>query len=597
MWASWLTSQNSNCAAALSTINGDGMVRKKNKGEIMFKNLGIVGQITLGFGVVGLIFFISMLKVGWSFSDVTHNIKQIDEKNLPYVLTVDAMDLSRSDVQQFLTDVAATHNPDGYKDAEAAAKKFQRGIDKFKQLYRSENNGEKLKQIEEIEASFNRFYADGKIMAQAYVVQGIDAGNVLMKGNNTIAGFDKDSEVILHKLTTFREAQVAEAKQVTSNISGNTSDVLWYIIVAGMLASLVVVGLTFLIVRSVKQQLGGELKYAGEVMARIAEGDLSVPVQVRASDSKSMLYRMGEMSDSLAHIVSQVRSNTVTITSGTQQIAEGVGDLSDRTEGQASTLEQTASTMEELSATVKQNADNTKHASQLAATASSIAVKGGDMVGEVMQTMAAISASSKKIVDIISVIEGIAFQTNILALNAAVEAARAGEQGRGFAVVAAEVRNLAQRSAAAAKEIKTLIGDSVDKVEAGSKQVDLAGTTMDEIVVAVKRVTDIMYEISAASAEQSAGIEQVNQAITTMDEVTQQNAALVEEAAASTETMREQAEELARVVSIFKLSNVSKSATTKPEIKKVATTRTVVMPIKRQDKLAKIKDDEDWKEF
>jgi methyl-accepting chemotaxis protein len=253
--------------------------------------------------------------------------------------------------------------------------------------------------------------------------------------------------------------------------------------------------------------------------------------------------------------------------------------------------------MEELSATVKQNADNTKHASQLAATASSIAVKGGDMVGEVMQTMAAISASSKKIVDIISVIEGIAFQTNILALNAAVEAARAGEQGRGFAVVAAEVRNLAQRSAAAAKEIKTLIGDSVDKVEAGSKQVDLAGTTMDEIVVAVKRVTDIMYEISAASAEQSAGIEQVNQAITTMDEVTQQNAALVEEAAASTETMREQAEELARVVSIFKLSNVSKSATTKPEIKKVATTRTVVMPIKRQDKLAKIKDDEDWKEF
>ena len=563
----------------------------------MFKNLGIVGQITLGFAVVGLIFFIAMLKVGWSFSDVTHSIKQIDEKNLPYVLTVDEMDLSRSDVQQFLTDVAATHDPDGYKDAEAAAQKFQHGVDKFKQLYRSENNSEKLKQIESIETSFNRFYDDGKVMAQAYVAQGIDAGNVLMKGNDTIPGFDKDSEVILSELAKFREEQVSEASQATANISSQSNSALWAIVIGGMLASLVVIGLTFWIIRNVSHQLGGELKYAGEVMARITEGDLSTPVQVRANDRKSMLYRMGKMSDSLANIVSQVRSNTVTITTGTQQIAEGVGDLSARTEEQASTLQETASTMEELSATVKQNADNTKHASQLAATASSIAVKGGHVVGEVVQTMTSISNSSKKIVDIISVIEGIAFQTNILALNAAVEAARAGEQGRGFAVVAAEVRNLAQRSAAAAKEIKTLIGDSVNNVEAGSKQVDLAGTTMDEIVVAVKRVTDIMYEISAASTEQSAGIEQVNQAITTMDEVTQQNAALVEEAAASAETMREQAEELARVVSIFKLSNVSRSAVEKPAARKVTATRTAVMPMKKQVKLAQVKDDEDWKEF
>ncbi|NOU01157.1 MAG: hypothetical protein HOO95_06245, partial [Gallionella sp.] len=272
-------------------------------------------------------------------------------------------------------------------------------------------------------------------------------------------------------------------------------------------------------------------------------------------------------------------------------------DLSQRTEEQASTLQETASTMEELSATVKQNAENTKHANQLATSASSIAIQGGHVVGEVVQTMASISTSSKKIVDIISVIEGIAFQTNILALNAAVEAARAGEQGRGFAVVAAEVRNLAQRSAAAAKEIKTLIGDSVDKVEAGSKQVDQAGATMNEIVTAVKRVTDIMYEISAASTEQSAGIEQVNQAIMQMDEVTQQNAALVEQASAAAEAMREQAEELSRVVSIFKLSNVSRSATTKPEARKVTATRTAVMPVKRQVKLAKSNDDEDWREF
>ena len=215
--------------------------------------------------------------------------------------------------------------------------------------------------------------------------------------------------------------------------------------------------------------------------------------------------------------------------------------------------------MEELTSTVKQNAENAKQANQLAANASDIAVKGGQVVGEVVQTMASISTSSKKIVDIISVIEGIAFQTNILALNAAVEAARAGEQGRGFAVVATEVRNLAQRSAAAAKEIKTLIGDSVDKVDAGSRQVDQAGATMNEIVDAVKRVTDIMAEIAAASNEQSAGIEEVNQAIIQMDEVTQQNAALVEEAAAAAESMQEQAGSLMQAVSVFKLETAGKA--------------------------------------
>jgi len=255
--------------------------------------------------------------------------------------------------------------------------------------------------------------------------------------------------------------------------------------------------------------------------------------------------------DKLKGIVLQIQEATDTINTAAKEIAMGNTDLSQRTEQQASSLEETASSMEELTTTVKQNAQNAKEANQLANGASDIAVKGGDVVGKVVKTMSDINDSSREIVDIISVIDGIAFQTNILALNAAVEAARAGEQGRGFAVVASEVRSLAQRSAAAAKEIKTLIGDSVDKVEVGAKLVDEAGNTMDEIVNAVKSVTDIMAEIATASEEQSAGIDQVSQAITQMDEVTQQNAALVEEAAAAAESLEEQAGNLSVSVSIF----------------------------------------------
>ncbi len=256
----------------------------------------------------------------------------------------------------------------------------------------------------------------------------------------------------------------------------------------------------------------------------------------------------------LKDLVVQIKTATDTINAASKEIASGNADLSQRTEEQASSLEETASSMEELTATVKQNAENAKQANQLAASASDIALKGGAVVGQVVETMSSISESSKKIVDIISVIDGIAFQTNILALNAAVEAARAGEQGRGFAVVASEVRNLAQRSAAAAKEIKTLISDSVDKVAVGTDLVDKAGKTMDEVVNSVKRVTDIMGEISAASSEQSAGIEQVNQAVTQMDDMTQQNAALVEQAAAAAESMEQQAQELASLIDTFRLS-------------------------------------------
>jgi methyl-accepting chemotaxis protein len=297
------------------------------------------------------------------------------------------------------------------------------------------------------------------------------------------------------------------------------------------------------------------LREAVDLAKRVAEGDLTAHVEVKSKDETGeLMSALKAMNESLVRIVSEVRSGTETITSASTQIAAGNQDLSSRTEQQAGSLEETASSMEELTSTVKQNADNARQANQLAQSASEVAMKGGAVVSEVVETMGSINDSARKIVDIIGVIDGIAFQTNILALNAAVEAARAGEQGRGFAVVASEVRNLAQRSANAAKEIKALIGDSVEKVGVGAKLVDQAGATMEEVVASVRRVTDIIGEIASASDEQRAGIEQVNQAINEMDQVTQQNAALVEEATAAAESMSDQANNLSQVVSVFKLS-------------------------------------------
>ena len=305
------------------------------------------------------------------------------------------------------------------------------------------------------------------------------------------------------------------------------------------------------------------LNAAVKMSRQVAQGDLSAEVAVQGKDEAGQLLQaLQEMNLSLRNIVSNVRMGTDTINTASSEIANGNLDLSGRTEQQAGALEETASAMEQLTSTVKQNADNARQANQLAASASEVAEQGGAVVSQVVQTMASINDSSRKIVDIISVIDGIAFQTNILALNAAVEAARAGEQGRGFAVVASEVRSLAQRSAAAAKEIKGLIDDSVEKVGAGSQLVAQAGHTMDEVVASVKRVTDVMSEITAASQEQSTGIEEVNRAIAQMDENTQQNAALVEQAAAAAQSLQDQAASLQQLVSVFNLHGTPALAAT-----------------------------------
>ena len=320
--------------------------------------------------------------------------------------------------------------------------------------------------------------------------------------------------------------------------------------------------IVLLVLRNVERSIGGEPADVAEAATRIATGDLTVDLQVRPGDTHSLTFAIQAMRQKLASIVTEVRQGTDAIALASNEISVGNQDLSSRTESQASALQETASSMEQLTSTVKQNADNSREANRLAVEASSIAVRGGSAVAEVVETMGAINTSAKRIVDIIDVINGISFQTNILALNAAVEAARAGDQGRGFAVVASEVRNLAQRSAEAAKEIKGLIGSSVERVEDGSRLVSQAGQTMTEIVSSVRRVSDIIAEITASSAEQSDNIGQISQSVTQLDQMTQQNAALVEESTAASESLREQAHHLNSAVSQFKLQDgASPSAT------------------------------------
>ncbi len=350
--------------------------------------------------------------------------------------------------------------------------------------------------------------------------------------------------------TTDAEAAVASVKALIWTVSG----------VALMVAVLMAVWVT----RSITRELGAEPGAASALVQRVAQGDLSAAIDLRSGDTTSLMVHLRQMQASLTRVVGTVRGNADSVATASAQIAQGNLDLSQRTEEQASALEQTAASMEQLGSTVRQNADNARQANQLALSASAVAIKGGEVVGQVVDTMKDINDSSKKIADIISVIDGIAFQTNILALNAAVEAARAGEQGRGFAVVASEVRNLAGRSAEAAKEIKRLISDSVARVEQGTALVDQAGVTMTEVVSSIKRVTDIVGEISAASTEQSAGVSQVGEAVSQMDQVTQQNAALVEESAAAAQSLKGQAQQLVQAVAVFKLAQGTAAAAPAP---------------------------------
>lgn len=543
-----------------------------------FSNLKVGTRLFAGFALL-LVFLVALLLLGLNrMAGIQANIDQISSVNNAQVEQIMAMRASVFDRMIAVRNVVLLTQMhemqpevDRIKDGEH---KFATADEKLVRLFEHPSTTEAertlLKHIHE------QYAAIAAPMARA-----IDLGLQNKSAEATKVLIEEVRPIQRKLMGDLSELAALESKlshQASDDARAGYESAQRLMIILGVFAVLAGLASAWFITRSLTQQLGGEPSTAVDIASRIAAGDLEVQIDTRAGDNSSLLYAMKSMREKLADIVRNVRSGTDTIATASGQIAAGNLDLSSRTEQQASSLEETASSMEELTSTVRQNAENAGQANQLAINASEVAQRGGHVVSEVVQTMEQINESAKKIVDIIGVIDGIAFQTNILALNAAVEAARAGEQGRGFAVVATEVRSLAQRSAAAAKEIKSLIGDSVDKVESGSKLVAQAGSTMDEVVASVRRVTDIIAEISAASQEQSAGIEQVNQAITQMDQVTQQNAALVEEAAAAADSLQEQAGNLSDTVSVFRVSGMGHAGSTARAPKKKASSTVIAMP-------------------
>ena len=512
-----------------------------------FKKLKIGTQLSLGFGMVTCLMLLLAAMSIFSVNSINAAFKQQDRVNNEHL---DPLVDAREALAQ--TGLAARNAFIFQDDAEAA--KELNILDEQKAIY--------LKAVETMtpsyagDAQFEKVKRGLLSMAEELKKprQFREAGKMAEYGTFLVNECSPLRRRIVADMAVLVDAAQKEA-DVASNLSEQRAEsARTWIIALSVAAFILSIVVTRVIKHVLIRQLGGEPAYATEIAGKIAHGDLAVNVQLRSGDQDSLLYEIKSMRDSLAAIVGKVREGTLAIDTASSEIAAGNDDMANRTAHQASSLEKVATAMEELTSTVRQNASNAQQANTLAQTASSVSVTGGAVMQQVTDTMESINASSKKIVDIISVIDGIAFQTNILALNAAVEAARAGEQGRGFAVVATEVRNLAQRSAAAAKDIKLLIDDSVETVGAGTALVDQAGATMGEIVASITRVADIVSEITAASQEQSAGIEQVNQAITQMDQVTQQNAALVEEAAAAAESMQEQAAALSERMSVFKLS-------------------------------------------
>ena len=522
-----------------------------------FINMRIGVRLGLGFGLV-LVLMTLLAVLGLSrMSEIRTHLNEITGSD------VVKTDLAGEMVDAVKTIAVAVRNVALLTDAAGVAAEAKRIADlrdkytvasnKLAELVYSDTGKALLARIAESRAKTDPLIDKAVAFGQAH--QSAEAIQVLM---TEVRPVQRAWLAALDDLHAFQKKRTAN-----SVMDAEAAYASARVLMLSLAAAAVLLGvfIAWLITRSITTPI----RQAVQVAQTVAAGDLSSQIVVKSKDEAGQLLQaLKEMNDSLVKIVGQVRTGTDTITTASSQIAAGNLDLSSRTEEQASSLEETASSMEELTSTVKQNAENARQANQLVVSTAEVAVRGGSVVAQVVDTMSSINASSKKIADIIGVIDGIAFQTNILALNAAVEAARAGEQGRGFAVVAAEVRNLAQRSAGAAKEIKALIEDSVGKVDNGGKLVDEAGKTMDEIVNSVKRVTDIMSEIAAASQEQSAGIEQVNQAVGQMDEMTQQNAALVEEAAAAAESLQDQAGKLSQAVGVFKLDGMVAGSHTEP---------------------------------
>jgi methyl-accepting chemotaxis protein len=516
------------------------------------KDFSIGTRLYLSFGVVASLMLVLSILTFTRVTSLAEDVELTSHDRYPKVALAEGIKDESNEIAKAMREMLILEDPAQIQQQAAhvanSAKKIASNVTALEQSIVSEQGKAKLKALQaartrfaEVRDAFVKTALEDKAAAREMLITQAKPAH-------------RELFVALDELIKLQVGLMSDASTAATESASFTRTATLVLTLIALVGAAVVAAM-------VTRNITGPLNSAVSIARKVADGDLSSEIEIRGKDETAqLLSALKDMNDSLRRIVGEVRTGTETITTASKEVASGSMDLSARTEQQASSLEETASSMEELTSTVKQNADNARQANTLAISASDVALKGGQVVSQVVDTMGAISASARKIVDIIGVIDGIAFQTNILALNAAVEAARAGEQGRGFAVVASEVRTLAQRSASAAKEIKSLIDDSVDKVDAGSMLVSQAGATMDEILASVQRVTDIMGEITSASSEQEAGIEQINTAITEMDSVTQQNAALVEEAAASAESMMEQAATLAKAVSIFTLGNESRTA-------------------------------------
>jgi len=527
---------------------------KYNPKATMFKNMKIGTRLGLGFALV-FVLLIAVAGIGINrLGVVNHATTDITENRMPKLFQVQGIQQQLNIISRASRDALIQ-----IKDKEAVKRQMDSIQAARKQI------GETFETLDK-----SMVTPAGRVMvtntinlrtpyvaAYQKMLKLIEDGKADEAQSVMLGEFSQTQDAYFTQLEKFKQYLIDAMNKGSKDADEIYSMARLLLLALSAIAVAIGALVAFLATRSITRPVNEAVKIAQTV----ASGDLTSRIEVNSTDETGQLMQaLKEMNDSLMKIVGEVRTGTDTIATASAQIAAGNMDLSSRTEEQASALEETASSMEELTSTVRQNGDNANQANQLAIAASDIAVKGGSVVSQVVQTMGSINESSKKIADIISVIDGIAFQTNILALNAAVEAARAGEQGRGFAVVATEVRSLAQRSASAAREIKTLIDDSVDKVDAGTRLVGQAGTTMNEIVSSIQRVTDIMGEITSATREQVDGIEQINQAVADMDTVTQQNAALVEEAAAAAESLQDQAANLVHVVSVFNIGNGSTAA-------------------------------------
>ncbi|NDP39318.1 MAG: methyl-accepting chemotaxis protein [Rhodoferax sp.] len=515
-----------------------------------FTNMKISTRLALGFGTIVLIgtavSIFGALKMRTLAGDLDEVANNRMVKTFQFAAYKDNLNVVASSVRNMVitkNNVVRDGEKKKIDDSRTANAKL---LGQIEQSIRSPQAVEFLKIIKE---AGPRYYLGIDSVAEL-ASRGADAsaGGVLMGEvqvlQNTLFKAVADSMALQQNL----------AAKLANDAAAEAAASLTILISLALLMLLIGTGVGWAIMRNLSRSLGAEPAELCDAVSRVADGDLSARLQLRNGDTASVLAAVERMQASLTRVVGTVRQGSESVASASAEIAQGNQDLSGRTEQQASALEETAASMEELSATVKQNADNAKQANQLAQSASTVAIQGGQVVSQVVDTMKGINDASRKISDIISVIDGIAFQTNILALNAAVEAARAGEQGRGFAVVASEVRSLAGRSADAAKEIKSLINASVERVEQGTALVDQAGATMTEVVGSIRRVTDLMGEITAASVEQSQGVAQVGEAVTQMDQTTQQNAALVEEMAAAASSLKGQAQDLVGTVAVFKLS-------------------------------------------